>query len=68
MFGRGSKMKTFEEWFKKYTKNNGFPIRKKSAKTVWRATLERILQEMQNDPYKRNMELEDWIKEEMIQY
>lgn len=38
---------------------------KSFAEQSWKAALERILKEMNNDPCKRNMELEDWIKEEI---
>ncbi len=36
-----------------------------AEKRGWKTALKRVLQEMQNDKFKRNLELEDWIKEEL---
>jgi len=53
-------MKAFKAFWICALENN-----KTSAENVWRGAMEEILWQMQKDKFKRNMELEDWIKKEL---
>jgi len=57
-------MKEFKKWTNKKP-NEWDGQRKDVAKIAWRAALNQILVEMKNDINKRNLELEDFIKEEL---
>lgn len=63
-------MKTFDEKFPRQQMNTDADQRtvdfwREKQREGWKAALERILAEMKNDTFKRNMELEDFILEEL---
>jgi len=65
-------MKEFKKWFGKYKKddpkhkdNFWYVLMKPFMEIAWKAAVKRVLLEMHNDKFKRNLELEDWIKKEL---
>lgn len=55
-------MKECEKWYE----NNATSCDPRTAnKEGWKAAMERIIKQMNINPNMRNMELEDWIKEEL---
>lgn len=68
-------MKEFERWHKReQQQHSGLQACPQITncdvcqRNTWRAALERVIKQMDINPNMRNMELEDWIEEELKGY